>query len=90
MERLRDPDLQEEPRKGLPAESEIVALGRPDAKPSSDIPFDCFSFSLVAQMVKDAPAMGETTAAHQAPPSMGFSRQEYWSGVPLPTVFHTI
>ena len=23
------------------------------------------------------------TAAHQAPPSMGFSRQEYWSGVPL-------
>ena len=23
------------------------------------------------------------TAAHQAPPSMGFSRKEYWSGVPL-------
>ena len=23
------------------------------------------------------------TTAHQAPPSMGFSRQEYWSGVPL-------
>ena len=39
------------------------------------------------------------TAAHQAPPPMGFSRQEYWSGVPLPwplqksychhTVIHT-
>ena len=25
------------------------------------------------------------TAVHQAPPSMGFSRQEYWSGVPLPS-----
>ena len=25
------------------------------------------------------------TGAHQAPPSMGFSRQEYWSGVPLPS-----
>ena len=25
------------------------------------------------------------TAAHQAPPSMGFSMQEYWSGVPLPS-----
>ena len=25
------------------------------------------------------------TAAHQAPPSMGFPRQEYWSGVPLPS-----
>ena len=25
------------------------------------------------------------TVAHQAPPSMGFSRQEYWSGMPLPS-----
>ena len=23
--------------------------------------------------------------AHQAPPSMGFSRQDYWSGLPFPT-----
>ena len=26
------------------------------------------------------------TAAYQAPPSMGFSRQEYWSGLPLPSL----
>ena len=26
------------------------------------------------------------TAAYQAPPSMGSSRQEYWSGVPLPSL----
>ena len=25
------------------------------------------------------------TVAHQVPPSMGFSKQEYWSGVPLPS-----
>ena len=25
------------------------------------------------------------TVAHQAPPSMGFSRQEYWSGLPFPS-----
>ena len=25
------------------------------------------------------------TVAHQAPPSMEFSRQEYWSGLPLPS-----
>ena len=25
------------------------------------------------------------TEAHQAPPSMGFSKQEYWSGMPLPS-----
>ena len=28
------------------------------------------------------------TAAYQDPPSMGFSRQEYWSGVPLPSPLH--
>ena len=26
------------------------------------------------------------TAAYQAPPPMGFSRQEYWSGLPLPSL----
>ena len=26
------------------------------------------------------------TVAYQAPPSMGFSRQEYWSGLPLPSL----
>ena len=26
------------------------------------------------------------TVAHQAPPSMGFSRQEYWSGLPFPSL----
>ena len=25
------------------------------------------------------------TAAYEAPPPMGFSRQEYWSGVPSPS-----
>ena len=28
------------------------------------------------------------TAAHQASPSMGFSRQEYWSGLPFPSPMH--
>ena len=28
------------------------------------------------------------TEAYQAPPSMGLSRQEYWSGVPLPSPSH--
>ena len=30
------------------------------------------------------------TAAYQAPPSMGFSRQEYWSGVPLPSPIYIL
>ena len=31
------------------------------------------------------PSATPWTAAYQAPPSMGFSRQEYWSGIPLPS-----
>ena len=27
-------------------------------------------------------------AAHQAPPSLGFSKQEYWSGLPFPSPVH--
>ena len=27
-------------------------------------------------------------AAHQAPPSLGFSRQEQWSGLPFPSPVH--
>ena len=41
-------------------------------------------FSSVAQLCRtlcDAPAW---TVAHQAPPSMEFSRQEHWSGLPFP------
>ena len=30
------------------------------------------------------------TAAYQAPPFMAFSRQEYWSGLPLPSLFHRL
>ena len=30
------------------------------------------------------------TRAYQAPPSMGFSRPEYWSGVPLPSPFQCL
>ena len=31
------------------------------------------------------PSVAPWIAAFQVPPSMGFSRQEYWSGVPLPS-----
>ena len=57
--------------------------------------------SLVAPMVKNLTAVRKKvkvkslnrvglfvipwTVACQAPPSMGFSRQEYWSGVPFPS-----
>ena len=30
------------------------------------------------------------TVAHQAPQSIGFSRQEYWSGLPFPSLYENI
>ena len=30
------------------------------------------------------------TAAQQAPPSLGFSRQEHWSGLPFPSPMHEV
>ena len=36
-----------------------------------------------AKLFQSCPTLSDPwTAAYQAPPSMGFSRQEFWSGVP--------
>ena len=45
----------------------------------------------VKSLSRVRPSVTPWTAAYQAPPSMGFSRQEYWSGVPLrsPILFPT-
>ena len=29
-----------------------------------------------------------TGGSHKAPPSLGFSRQEHWSGLPFPSLMH--
>ena len=44
------------------------------------------AFSIHCCLVsKSCPFATPWTAAHQAPLSMGFSRQEYWSGLPFPS-----
>ena len=54
--------------------------------------WDAISFSnaekwkvKVKSLSRVRPSVSPWTAAYQAPPSMGFSRQEYWSGVPSPS-----
>ena len=39
----------------------------------------------VKSLSRVRPSVTPWTSANQAPPSMGFSRQEYWSGVPFPS-----
>ena len=44
----------------------------------------CMKMKSESKVAQSCPTLGDPmTAAYQTPPSMGFSRQEYWSGVPL-------
>ena len=47
----------------------------------------CMKVKSESEVAQSCLTLSETpwTAAYQAPPSMGYSRQEYWSGVPLPS-----
>ena len=48
----------------------------------------CMKVKSESEVTQSCPTPSDPwTAAYQAPPSMGFSRQEYWSGVPLPSPF---
>ena len=42
----------------------------------------------VKSLSRVRPSATQWTAAYQAPPSMGFSKQEYWSGLPFPSPMH--
>ena len=45
-----------------------------------------YEFESESEVAQSYPTLCDPwTVAHQAPPSMGFSRQEHWSGLPLPS-----
>ena len=51
----------------------------------------CVKVKNESEVTQSCPTLSEPgTAAHQAPLSMGFSRQEYWSGVPLGDINHNL
>ena len=51
----------------------------------------CMKVKSESEVTQSCPTLSDTmTAAYQAPPSMGFSRQEYWSGVPSPSPLHSV
>ena len=46
----------------------------------------CMKVKSEREVAQSCPTLSESMdCTYQAPPSMGFSRQEYWSGVPLPS-----
>ena len=49
------------------------------------LPVQCHFKLVVVVVIQSCPTLWDPmTVAHQAPLSMGFSRQEYWSGLPCP------
>ena len=47
----------------------------------------CMKVKSESEVIQSCPTLATPwTAAYQAPPSMGFSRQKYWTGVPLPSL----
>ena len=47
----------------------------------------CIKVKSESEVAQPCPTLATSwTAAYQAPPAMGFSRQTYWSGVPLPSL----
>ena len=51
------------------------------------ISFQCMKVKSESEVTQSCPTpVSPWTAAYQALPSMGFSRQEYWSGVPFPSL----
>ena len=43
---------------------------------------------LLSRFSRVRPCVTSQMAAHQAPPSLGFSRQKHWSGLPFPSPMH--
>ena len=53
------------------------------------LPFNMLSAAAAAKSLQSCPTLCDPiTAAYQAPPSLGFSRQEHWSGLPFPSPMH--
>ena len=70
-----------------PHRRQPTRLPRPGDSPGKNTGVGCH-FLLQCMKVKSESEVTQSchSGAHQAPPSMGFSRQECWSGVPLPSL----
>ena len=50
--------------------------------------FGCILLLLLSRFSRVRLCVTPQMAAHQAPPSLGFSRQEHWNGLPFPSPMH--
>ena len=74
------------------AESQIPAVPLSAAPPkaaSKKLVLPCLLL-LLSRFSRVRLCVTSQTAAHKAPPSLGFSRQEHWSGLPFPSPMHEV
>ena len=64
---------------------EIASSGKGEKK---ELPFPWLLLLLLSRVSHARLCATPQTAAHQAPPSLGFSRQEQWSGLPFLSPMH--
>ena len=70
----------------LPQTSHHLLFAAVGHLPRSHCCMTCLLLLLLSRFSCVRPLATPWTAAYQAPLSMGFSRQRYWSGVPLPSL----
>ena len=71
------------PNPGIEPRSPTLQADSLLSEPPGKSMLSCQVTSVVSDSVRP-----HKTAAHQAPPSLGFSRQEHWSGLPFPSPMH--
>ena len=64
---------------------QVISVPFEDSSPQTSLPLLLLLLSHFSRVQLCATP---ETAAHQAPPSLGFSRQEHWSGLPFPSPMH--
>ena len=75
-----------DPTDGSPLDSSVSGILQARILEWGAIAFsNAWKWKAKVKLLSHADSETPWTAAHQAPPFMGLSRQEYWSGVPLPS-----
>ena len=75
-----------DPRDGSPPGSPVPGILQARTLEWVAISFQCMKVESESEVAQSCPTLATPwTAAYQAPASIGFPRQEYWSGVPLPS-----
>ena len=65
--------------------AKLIYLPHEKANFYTDIPGLFIAKKVKVKSLSRVQLCNRWTVAYQAPPSMGFSRQEYWSGLPFPS-----